>query len=268
MPGLLGMSRDGTAYVVFVALAVCLVCSVLVSAAAVYLKPLQVANKLADRQRNVLEVTGLMGPGVDVKKVFDERIQTKIVDLNTGEYADNIDPAEFDQREASRDPKMSIKVPANQDIASIKRRSNYAEVYLVNDKRGDLQSIVLPVHGYGLWSTMYGFLALKPDGNTIVGLKYYEEGETPGLGGEVENPKWLALWPGKKVYGADGKPEIHVIKGSVSKQTPSREYKVDGLSGATLTSRGVSHMLTYWLGERGFQKYLDHIRQQPLAQGS
>lgn len=268
MPGLLGMSRDGTPYVVFIALVVCLVCSVLVSAAAVYLRPLQVANKLADRQRNVLEVTGLMAPGVDVNEVFEERIKTKIVDLNTGEYSDEIDPAVFDQREAARDPKMSIGVPARQDIASIKRRANYAEVYLVNDEQGDLQSIVLPIHGYGLWSTMYGFLALKPDGNTIVGLKYYEEAETPGLGGEIENPKWLALWPGKKIYGADGEPEIQVIKGAVNKQTPSREYKVDGLSGATLTSRGVSNMLAYWMGERGFQKYLNRIRQQPMAQGS
>lgn len=268
MPGILGMSRDGTAYVVFVALAVCLVCSVLVSATAVYLKPLQAANKLADRQRNVLEVTGLMGPGVDVKKIFDERIETKIVDLSTGEYADNIDPVSFEQRDAARDPKTSIKVPSDEDIADIKRRSNYAEVYLVNDKQGKLQSIVLPIHGYGLWSTMYGFLALEPDANTVIGLKYYEQGETPGLGGEVENPKWRANWPGKKVYGADGEPKLHVIKGAVSKQTPNRQYKVDGLSGATLTSRGVSHMIEYWMSRRGFKKYLDKIRQQPLAQSS
>lgn len=265
MPGLLGISRDSTAYVVVVALAVCLVCSVVVSSAAVYLKPWQTANKQADRRRNILEVAGLMEPGIDINAVFRERIETRIVELSSGEYAPSIAPAKYNQREAARDPEMSIDVPAGEDIASIKRRARYAEVYLVHDKQGDLQSIVLPIHGYGLWSTMYGFLALKPDANTIIGLKYYEQGETPGLGGEVENPKWRALWPGKLVYGPDDEPQIRVIKGKVGPNTPNKRYKVDGLSGATLTSRGVSNMLQYWMSEDGFKPFLERIRSQPQA---
>jgi len=250
------------------ALAVCLVCSVVVSAAAVYLKPLQTLNKQADRRKNILEVAGLMEPGIDINKIFNERIQSRVVDLSTGEYAEDIDTEDFDQRQASREPEMSIKIPRNEDIAGIKQRAKFAEVYLINNEQGDLQSIVLPVHGYGLWSTMYGFIALEPDANTIVGLKFYEQGETPGLGAEVENPKWRAHWPGKLVYGPEGEPQIEVIKGSVDANTANKEYKVDGLSGATLTSRGVSNMLEYWMSKRGFQQFLERIRQQPLAQQS
>lgn len=262
MPGILGMSRDGVAYVVVIALAVCLVCSVFVSAAAVYLKPLQTVNKQADRRRNVLEAAGLMGPDIDVNDFFERRIETKIVALETGKYVEDIDTEEFEQRDAARDQEKSIDIPRDQDIAGIKRRSKYAKVFLINNEQGDLESIVLPVHGYGLWSTMYGFIALEPDANTILGLKFYEQGETPGLGAEVENPKWRALWEGKKVYGPDKEePQIRVIKGSVGSGTPDAEYKVDGLSGATLTSRGVSHMLEYWMSERGFQDYLAEVRQ-------
>lgn len=265
MPGILNMSRDGIGYIVVVAVGVCLVCSVFVSAAAVFLKPMQETNKAADRQSNILAVTDLLGPDTEVREVFEKRFDTKIVEIETGEYVESIDPEEFEQKDAARDPEMSVKVPREQDIAGIKQRSKYAEVYLLKNESGGIQSIVLPVHGYGLWSTMYGFIALEPDANTIMGLKFYEQGETPGLGAEVENPKWRDLWPGKLVFGPEGEPQIEVVKGSVSRGAPGAEYKVDGLSGATITSRGVSNMLTYWMGERGFKPFLDRIRQGSLA---
>ena len=266
MVGIVGFSRDGVGYVVVVALAVCLVCSVLVASAATFLKPMQTVNAKADRRSNILEVAGLpSGPDVDVNQVFKDRIEARVVDLSTGDYATDMESAEFDQRRAASDPDTSIKIPRSQDIADIKQRSKYAEVYLVNDEQGNLKTIVLPIHGYGLWSTMYGFLALKPDANTVEGIKYYEQGETPGLGAEVENPRWRAKWDGKKVYDGNGDVELSVIKGSVGKSTPNAEYKVDGLSGATLTSRGVSNTIHYWLGENGFEPFLDKIRSGKLS---
>lgn len=262
MPGLLTISRDGTSYIVLFALAVCLICSIVVASAAVYLKPWQVANAMADKRRNLLEVVELYRPGMDVNAVYDERIEPRVVDLGTGEFAADVDPAAYDQREAARDPARSTDIPRKQDIAGIKRRADLAEVYLARGPGGELDAIILPVHGYGLWSTMYGFLALEPDGNTLMGLKFYDHGETPGLGGEVDNPKWRAQWDGKKVYSEDGDVRLHVIKGKVGGDTRDPEYKVDGLSGATLTSRGVSHMVEYWLGESGFKPFLDRIRKQ------
>ncbi len=126
--------------------------------------------------------------------------------------------------------------------------------------------MILPVRGYGLWSTLYGFLALESDGNTIAGLGFYEHGETPGLGGEVDNPRWKAQWPGKEVY-EDGDPVIRLIKGSVDPNAANAEHKVDGLAGATLTSKGVTNLLQFWLGERGFKPFLDNLKSGEVQRG-
>ncbi|MOA31350.1 Na(+)-translocating NADH-quinone reductase subunit C [compost metagenome] len=112
------------------------------------------------------------------------------------------------------------------------------------------------MRGYGLWSTLYGFLALKGDLNTVVGLGFYQHGETPGLGGEVDNPKWKALWNGKSLFDEQGQLAIQIIKGSVDAQSPNASHQVDGLAGATLTSKGVHNLLHFWLGENGFGPFL------------
>jgi Na+-transporting NADH:ubiquinone oxidoreductase subunit C len=106
---------------------------------------------------------------------------------------------------------------------------------------------------------LYGFVALESDANTIAGLGFYEHGETPGLGGEVDNPRWKALWEGKRAY-RDGQVAINVAKGAVNPQSSGANWQVDGLSGATLTSRGVSNLVQFWLGAEGFQPYLTNLR--------
>lgn len=133
-------------------------------------------------------------------------------------------------------------------------------MYLV-EKEGQLDSIILPVHGYGLWSTLYGFLALEGDLNTVVGLGFYSHAETPGLGGEVDNPQWKALWPGKKIYEEGSwSPEIRLIKGNVDPTSSSAPYQIDGLSGATLTSNGVTHLVQFWMGENGYAPFLKNLK--------
>ena len=130
-------------------------------------------------------------------------------------------------------------------------------------KDGDeIRQLVLPVHGYGLWSTLYGFIALENDLNTIKGLRFYEQGETPGLGGEVDNPKWRQQWKGKRIFDDNGELKIQVIHGHVTHNDPEADYKVDGISGATLTSKGVSNLLRFWLGDRGFGPYLKKLRAE------
>ena len=130
----------------------------------------------------------------------------------------------------------------------------------MNDDSGKLQKVILPVYGKGLWSTLYGFIALESDLNTIAGLTFYEHKETPGLGGEVDNPKWKAQWPGKTLRDADDEDiEIEVVKGQVVPGTPSENHQVDGLSGATITSRGVSDLIRYWVSEDGFGTYLEKL---------
>ena len=145
-----------------------------------------------------------------------------------------------------------------QDIASISRRANYSVAYLL-EKDGEVERIVLPVHGYGLWSTLYGFLALQGDGNTVAGITFYEQKETAGLGGEVDNPSWKNLWVGKEIY-QDGAVALKVIKGAVDKSAPDAKYQVDGLAGATLTSKGVENLIAYWMGDEGFGPLLSDFK--------
>lgn len=249
------MSNDSVGGIVRVALTLCVVCSVVVSTAAVMLKPAQEANKDLDRKRNILAAGGMLEEGKSVDELF-ERIEARYVDLRSGEFTDAV-PAGYDQRAASKDPALSTDIA--DDPAKVGRRADYAEVYLVNGEGDQLDKIILPVRGYGLWSTLYGFIALESDANTIAGLGFYEHGETPGLGGEVDNPRWKALWPGKQVY-REGEVEIALLKGSVDRDSPNADWQVDGLSGATLTSRGVTNLLEFWLGDQGFGPFLNNLK--------
>jgi len=246
-----------------VVLAVCLVCSIIVAGAAVGLRPLQIANKEIDKQSNILAVAGLE-TDKSVKDIFASNIETKLVDLATGEFVTDIDVSTYDQRKAAKDPATSIKLTAEQNVAKIGRRANLATVYLVSDDNGQLQRIILPVHGAGLWSTMYAFVAVKADGNTIDAITYYDQGETPGLGGEVENPRWRGLFVGKELFDANGNPAIKIVKGQA---TAGSKHEIDGLSGATLTSVGVEHTFTFWLGEQGFGPFLSKVREGALNNG-
>lgn len=250
--------NDGIGKTLLVAFAICIVCSVVVSTAAVVLKPAQEANKTLDRKRNILAAAGMLEPGRSVEEQFAQ-VQTRVIDLKTGEFTDERNPENYEPVKAAKDPSQSIDLSQEEDIAGIGRRENYALVYLVEGSGGDLDKVILPVRGYGLWSTLYGFIALESDLNTIAGLGFYEHGETPGLGGEVDNPRWKALWPGKQVY-RDGEVEIELIKGSVEPDNPRADWRVDGLSGATLTSRGVTHLVQFWLGEQGYQPFLNNLK--------
>ncbi|NVK39720.1 MAG: Na(+)-translocating NADH-quinone reductase subunit C [Oceanospirillaceae bacterium] len=242
-----------------VTILLCVICSVVVSAAAVLLKPQQVSNKELDRKSNILAAAGISDPSQSVDELFSQ-ITTKVVDLETGKFTDTVDPATYDANKAAKDPAQSVKLDRGVDIASIKRQAKYMPVYLVQS--GDqIEKIILPVHGYGLWSTLYGFLALEGDLNTVVGLGFYSHAETPGLGGEVDNPAWKALWPGKKVYDEGSMdPKLHLIKGSVDPSSPKAVHEVDGLSGATLTSKGVTNLVQFWLGENGYAPFLANLK--------
>jgi len=255
---LLALPNDSTVKTLVVALLLCLVCSVLISTAAVSLKPLQITNRDLDRKKIILEVTKLMRAGTSLDELF-KQVEPKVVDLETGEYVDSINPNQYDQRKAAKDPLESVAIPRDRDVAHIKRRAKYATVYLYkeNDK---VKYFVLPIHGYGLWSTLYGFLVLEGDANTVFGLQYYEHAETPGLGGEVDNPKWREKWHGKLVYDSQGAPQIKLVKGAVTPDDPKAQFHVDGLAGATLTANGVTNMMRYWLGQDGFGPYLQKFQ--------
>jgi Na+-transporting NADH:ubiquinone oxidoreductase subunit C len=250
-------------YTLLFAAAVCIVCSVLVSSSAVLLRERQVENQLVDRQKKVLLVAGLMREGEslareEVRRRFADNLEPRVVDLETGAYVDDVDPETYDQRKAARDPARSRRAPEN--AAGVQRVPNRALVYLLRSD-GAVDSIILPVQGMGLWSVLYGYLALAPDTRTIRNIIFYEHGETPGLGGEVDNPRWKGLWAGRLAFDENWQPAISVVKGRAG--PPEKDpYHVDGLSGATLTSNGVTNLLRFWLGEEGFGPYLEAARRE------
>lgn len=256
----LALPNDSRKKTFIVAFVLCLICSIAVSSAAVLLKPVQDKNKQLDKQRNIVAIADLAKDGMSVDEAF-QQVEAKVVDLQTGEYVDDIDPKTYDARAAAVDPKQNVVLTKEQDIASIRRRAKYATVYLVKDAQGQLEKIILPISGYGLWSTLHGFLALQGDANTVVGLGFYEHAETPGLGGEVDNPNWKAQWVGKKIFDEQGEIAIRVTKSPVAESDPRAVYDIDALSGATLTSNGVNNLVHFWVGPDGFGPYLQKIRQ-------
>jgi Na+-transporting NADH:ubiquinone oxidoreductase subunit C len=248
-------------YIILFSLLICAVCSIFVSISAVALSARQEVNATLDMQKNVLQAAGVMKAGqqmtvAEIDAAF-ETVQAVIIDTLTGEKAAGVDAATFDQKAAAKDPARSRKVERNPSL--ITRVPEQAKVYEVRDDAGVLEMVILPIEGYGLWGTLYGFVALDADMRTLRGLTYYKHKETPGLGGEVDNPRWKALWPGRLAFDDSGEVKITVIKGLAG---PASEapYKVDGLSGATITSRGVTNMLKFWLGENGFGPYIGKLR--------
>ncbi|MEX0730073.1 MAG: Na(+)-translocating NADH-quinone reductase subunit C [Aquisalimonadaceae bacterium] len=249
-------NRESIGNTLRVAFLVCLVCAVVVATSSVGLRPFQAENRMQYRQLHILQAAGMYQPGMDVRAAF-ETIERRFVDIETGDYVQR--PDEYDQRRAARDVEQSRTVTP--DPASIRRQARVAEVYLVFDDGGELHRIILPVHGYGLWSTMYGFLALERDANTVAGIGFFEHGETPGLGGEIDNPRWQQTWQGKKLFDAQGDLAIRVLKGKVGDGAAEPEHLVDGLSGASLTTNGVNNLVRFWAGEAGFGAYLQRMRE-------
>lgn len=254
------MQRSVPYTLAFVA-AVCVVCSVFVSGSVVLLKERQKRNIVLERQRNVLLAAGLLARGERVSakgivETFKKNVRPRVIVLKTGEYDDTIDPNSFDQQAAAKGPSSEA---APENAARVRRLPKYAVIYEIL-KDGRIDAIALPIEGMGLWSTLYGYIAVAADTATVRGITYYQHGETPGLGGEVENAKWQLLWENRKVYDEAWTPKITVIKGKAgpAAQDP---YHVDGLSGATMTSRGVTNMIAFWFGDSGFGPYLKRIRE-------
>lgn len=262
----MSQSNDTVSKILIVAVTLSIVFSVIVSGAAVTLRPAQERNEALSTRSNMLAAAGVLdvdASNEEIAETFD-RFEVLLVEMGTGELvsAEDVDAesaAGFDARRAARNPDLSRNL--EEDPAGINRQVLYNKAYVLRE--GDeVKRVVLPIHGYGLWSIMYGFLALEGDGNTVAGVRFYEHAETPGLGGEIENPEWLAKWKGKKIYdeGEWSNPNFSVVKGGVSDDAPGSEHKIDALSGATLTSRGVESTINFWLGERGYGPFLARVR--------
>jgi Na+-transporting NADH:ubiquinone oxidoreductase subunit C len=244
-----------------VTLVLCLACSVVVAGAAVLLRPIQETNQKADLIRNVIAVSGLLKEGLTEEQAL-KRIDARMIELATGEEVKGIDPNTFNIVKAGKDPEISTELNRREDVAGIRRQPRYLPVYRIVGANGELKRLILPVYGYGLWSTMYGFLALEEDLRTVQGLRFYQHAETPGLGGEIDNPKWRAQWTGKVLFDNNWKVQVEVTKVAIDSSTPDAQHQVDALAGATITSRGVENTLKFWLSDKGYGPYLSRLRQE------
>ena len=260
------MQKDSATRTITVAVVLCIICSVLVTASAVLLREKQSINKQLDVKKNLLLASGLLKSSKATEEEINQAYQAvkgEIVDLETGEPVDQFSLDEFDQKKMAKDPKQNYRIPDGKDKGNIKFRSKYAVAYRIL-KEGKTSMLVLPVNGKGLWSTLYGFIALSPDTKIIKGIGFYEHAETPGLGGEVDNELWKKQWIGKTAMNDKYEPIFQVNKGQVTPTTPDPDSKVDGLSGATITSNGVTGLVQYWLGDDAFGPYLAKVRNSQL----
>ncbi len=252
------MNNDSVKRTVLVALVICVVCSILVSTSVVLLRPRQDENRRIDQLKSILVAAGLYTRDSEVIGIYQERIRRFTINLASGSEAEGelkaagLQPESYDLKRAMLKAEHSEAIPPDEDLADLKRRPRWVNIYLVLGAE-QVERVILPVFGKGLWSTMFGFMALDAELNTVLGFTFYDHGETPGLGGEVDNPRWKALWPGKALRDDSGAYRLEVIKGKVDENKPEqRRHAVDGLSGSTLTTRGVDHLLRYWLDSSGY----------------
>jgi Na+-transporting NADH:ubiquinone oxidoreductase subunit C len=263
------MSKDSPAKAIRVVLLTALLCSSLVSTAVVLLRPIQLNNQLLDRSRNVIQLTGLLPegetPGDDEMLGLYKSLDRRIVNIDGAVFDEEIDPGSFDKRRAVDDTGLGIDIPADQDRAGLGRRSRFAPVYIVW-KEDRLDRIILPVRGAGMWSMLRGFISLESDLNTIAGMTFYEQKETPGLGDQITGLGWLAQWRGRRVYDEAGELRFAVSEGRVEAGSSAAVHEVDALTGATVTGDAVTSLVHYWFGPHGYQAFLAQLREQPPAQ--
>lgn len=242
-------------------------CSALVAGAAVGLRPMQDANRLIDQKKHILYAAGLFEDGKSIDEMFSP-IATKVIDLDTGDFVseDLINPITYNQRKAAFSEDNGRSLTGEEDLAKLKRLEKYSLVYLVEDGE-NIEQIILPVRGKGLWSTMYAYVALDADMSTIRGVSFYEHGETPGLGGEIENKQWQDDWREKKIYNDGGEVALEFAKGKAPSEGEEANYTIDGLSGATLTTKGVDNLMEFWFGDHGFKPFISTLTKKEQSNG-
>ena len=258
------MSGEPLGRTLLVATGVALSCALMVSTAVYLLRPIQLAYADLERNRIIVEAAGLAPPGSGLSDravvgLFVD-LQTRIVDLETGLFTEEIEPQLYDQRAAANDPDLSVSIPEPLDLAGLTRRARYVPVYLLM-AGARIDRMVLPVHGQGMWSAIYGYLTLESDLNTIAGIRIYEHGETAGIGDRIQDPAWQAEWAGTRLYDDVGELHFQVQRNAAP------PFGVDSISGASVTADAVGDLVRYWLGEHGYAPLLARLRGSGAAAG-
>lgn len=262
------MASETITKTIGVVVGICFVAAIFVSSAAVGLKPIQDENKKLDLLKNILIAGDLYSEDTEnIAQTFNSNVDAEIINLSDGEvvpkenYDDVLNLGDFSVKDVANSELHGKAIEASKDIAGIQRMPKKMAIYKVKGESG-YDKFIFPIYGKGLWSTLYGFIALDKDLHTIKGFTFYEHGETPGLGGEVDNPRWKQQWVGKQAYDEDWNLKIEIIKGLTDPNSSKYKYQVDGLSGSTLTTRGVSNLVRFWLSDAGYKPLIDKLRKE------
>ena len=261
----LTLDKDSPLRALLVVLVTAVVCSSIVSASVVLLRPVQLNNKLLEQSQNIMRLSGqLPDQEPDDETVLElfKSLDARVVDVDETSLETEFDPYTFDERKAAGDPELSVAIPSGEDVASLGRRSRFKTVYLVWED-GTLERVILPIRGAGMWSMIYGYLALESDFNTIAGATFYEQNETPGLGDQITQDYWLNQWTGKQLFDPAGEMLFHVAEGPVTPDSAAADFQVDALTGATVTANAVTALVQYWLGPNGYGPLLESMRKAP-----
>ncbi len=264
MPDAAAGGSPSTRKTLLVSLLVCLGCSVVVSAATVFLRPIQMENRRAARNARLADILGRQ-PGLEglLGDLSTASLDERVVDLASGAFVTDVDPGGFDPIKAAAVPATSRALPPERDLAGIQREALEGVVTLVSQGRAT-EAIILPIYGRGYGSIIRGSIALAGDGNTVIGLLITDHGETPGIGSEITEKDWGVLWPGKKLRDATGRLRIHVSVDETGAPPDDESFHVDGISGATRSSEGVGQMVRFWLGDDGYGPFLARVREGEL----
>jgi len=229
---------------------VTVICAGLLSSAAYYLKDKQQTNIEVDMKKNILKAVKLLDNSKisqqEILNSYNQNIDSYavndlgvIIDLPEGILVEDIDPEKEDMK-----PESERKFPV-----------------FVKKSGSDVSAYCIPVIGKGLWSTMYGYLALEPDLNTILGLTFYKQAETPGLGSEVEAESFQKKFIGKQIWDEnDDLVAVKILKLEPSSDSPNIIHEVVGISGATKTSDGVMNLLLKDLTK--YETYFRNLRKE------
>ncbi len=252
----LALPNDSRTKTFVVAFMVASVSAVAVAVTAISLKPLQDENIARAREQRMADMLASVPGLADILADAEgDLLETRIVDLASGTFADEIDPASFDVAAAAVDPARSTALSEADDIAGIGRRPDHAPVHILR-QAGKVKLLIVPGYAAGYKSTIRAYVALEGDLNTIAAVSVYDQEETPGLGTRITEAAWLDLWAGRQVADETGAIRIEVVRGPTT-----NTFEVDGITGATRSTTGVSNIVRFWLGPFGFGPFIANLRE-------
>jgi Na+-transporting NADH:ubiquinone oxidoreductase subunit C len=231
--------RQSNLYIVIYSGVLTIVCGGLLALAAEGLKEKQQFNIDMEQKKNILATVIVLEEGADVNAVYSKKVKAFVVDYQ-GNVKEGMQPKD-------------VNLAAEYKKAPVDRLLPVYEFKNETDPN-KTEYVVLPVFGYGLWNNIWGFVALKSDLSTIQGVKFQHAGETPGLGARIESDQDVQdRYKGKTIY-EDGKlVSVTMMKGEGQDYSDDK-HEVDGMSGATLTAKGVNNMLKDYLAS--YENYL------------